>query len=40
MINKDLGEEDLVANLNVTSSFTIFVDVVFFMLTQKAYELH
>eukprot|EP00347_Sterkiella_histriomuscorum_P001056 403373502 len=40
MINKDLKEEDLVANLNVTSSFTIFVDVVFFMLTQKSFELH
>lgn len=40
MINKELKEEDLVANLNVTSSFTIFVDVIFFMLTQKSFELH
>lgn len=39
-VNKELKEEDLVANLNVTSSFTIFIDVLFFMLTQKCYEIH
>ena len=33
IINKELKEEDLVANLNVTSSFTIFIDVIFFMLS-------
>lgn len=40
IVNKELKEEDLVANLNVTSSFTIFIDVIFFMLSQKCYELH
>lgn len=39
LVNRELKEEDLVANLNVTSSFTIFLDVLFFMLTQKCFEL-
>ena len=39
-VNKQLQDQDIVADLNVTTSFTIFVDVVFFILVQKSLELH
>jgi len=39
LVNKELKEDDLVSNINLTASFTIFFDVLFFMLSQKCYEL-
>ena len=39
-VNKELKEEDMVANLNVTTSFTIFIDVLFFMFVQKCFEIN
>ena len=40
LVNPSLHEDDLVANLNVSTSLTIFIDVLFFMMVQKALEIN